>query len=404
MIENEGTEESRPHGSAFYGMIYTAALALIALVALANYYIIDRIVVLEKTSSTVVKVAARQTTLSQRISGLSYQYAMADAEERRRLEPALRAAIGLMRSSHEALIQGDEQLGIPAQMPEELDDIYFSDSGGLDQEVRRFLALAEDYLTLPESHVGPRNQGLLTLMGAAQDDLLERLDLAVVRYAENSKANLDELRTAMLVLIVLLLTVLVLEAVFVFRPLFRNLVEQRESLFEMARTDSLTGSLNRRSILSAAAAEFARFRRYDTPLTLAMIDIDHFKRVNDTHGHAAGDDVLKALVAVSQKTVRATDVFGRMGGEEFAVVLPETDLAGAAVFAEKLRANLEAAMVESHGETIRFTVSIGLGGARKGDRSEAQALSRADKALYQAKDAGRNRVALFDLEQMQAIV
>ena len=403
-MEEAGQDDARPRGSAYYGMVYTAALALIALVALANYYIIDRIVVLEKTTSTVVKVAARQTTLSQRISGLSFQYAMTTGAERQQLEPLLRAAIGLMRSSHEALIQGDAQLGIPAQLPDTLDEIYFNEAGGLDQKVRQFLVLAEDFLNLPDDLVDPRNQGLVRLMGAAQDTLLAELSAAVTAYEDVSKRNLVTLRTIMLLLIVTLLAILVAEAVFVFRPLFRNLVKQRESLFEMARSDPLTGCLNRRSILIAAAAEFARFQRYGKPLTLAMIDIDHFKMVNDTYGHAAGDDVLHELVAVAAKTVRATDVFGRMGGEEFAVVLPETDLAGAAIFAEKLRAALEAASVTSGGQTIAFTVSIGLGSVRRGDRSEAQALSRADKALYQAKDAGRNRVAAFDLEQVQAIV
>ena len=404
IFDNDGNTGSRPHGSAYYGVIYTAALALIALVALANFFIIDRIVGLESTSSTVLKVTARQATLSQRISGLSYQYGIADGAERARLKPMLRQAIGLMRSSHEALIQGDEQLGIPARMPEALDEIYFSETDSLDQEVRRFLSMAEDYLGLPDPLIEADNQGLLRLMGAAQDDLFDRLTVAVTRYAETSRTNLEELRGIMYLLIALLLAILVLEALFIFRPLFRNLVRQRETLFEIARTDDLTGCLNRRSILLAVEAEFARFKRYGKPLTLAMIDIDHFKRVNDTYGHAGGDEVLKALVAVSRETIRATDVFGRMGGEEFAVVLPETDLAGAAIFAEKLRANLEAAAVDSEGATIRFTVSIGLGGAQAGDRSETQALSRADKALYQAKDAGRNQVAVFDLERMQATV
>lgn len=405
LLEFGGERNGRPvrHGTAYYAIVYSAALALIAVLALASHFLVDRIVALESTTSTVVKIAARQTTLSQRISGLSFQFAMSSESEREQLEPLLRRAIGLMRSSHEALIRGDEQLGIPERIPDEVDNIYFSEDGGLDQRVRRFLVLAEDFLNLPSVQVDPRNQGLVRLMGASQDTLLDELTRAVTAYEEASKQNIQQLRTTMYGLIIGLLIILLLEAVFVFRPLFRNLVKQRESLFDMARRDPLTGCLNRRSIIDAAANEIARFRRYKKPLTFAMLDIDYFKKVNDTHGHSAGDQVLKELVRLAENTVRTTDIFGRIGGEEFAVVLPETDLQGAQIMAEKLRASIENHAVDVAGTPIKFTVSIGLGEALESDRSEQQALSRADNALYQAKNAGRNRVAVFDMGHVPGI-
>ena len=397
-------DRSRPHGTLFYALIYSGALALIALLALANHFLVDRIVQMEATTGTVVKIAARQVALSQRIGGLAFQYAQSDPADRILLEPLLRQSVGLMRSSHEALIRGDRQLGLPATLPPEVDEIYFGEGGGLDQRVRRFLVLAEDFLGLPDNLVDPRNQGLVRLMGAAQDTLLEELSHAVAAYEETSKRNIEDMRIRNYGLIAAILCILLLEAIFVFRPLFRNLVRQRESLFEMARRDPLTGSLNRRSVLDAAANEFARFKRYGNPLTVAMLDIDSFKQVNDTYGHAAGDAVLHRLVEIGQEAVRKTDIFGRVGGEEFAIVLPETDLAGAQVFAEKLRMSAEAAEIHWEGETIRFTVSIGLGVVTDADQSEQQALSRADKALYQAKQSGRNRVAAFDMDQIEAIV
>ncbi len=397
-------DRTRPHGTLFYALIYSGALALIALLALASHLLVDKIIAEEATTGTVVKIAARQVALSQRIGGLSFQYAQSAPQERQLLEPLLRQSIGLMRSSHEALIRGDRQLGLPDSLPSEVDEIYFGENGGLDQRVRRFLVLAEDFLRLPEDLVDPRNQGLVRLMGAAQDTLMEELSQAVMTYEEVSKRNIEELRLRTYGLIAAILSVLFLEAVFVFRPLFRNLVQQRESLFDMARRDPLTGCLNRRSVLEGAALEFARSKRYGNPLTVAMLDIDYFKHVNDKHGHAGGDAVLNRLVEMAQETVRKTDIFGRVGGEEFAFILPETDLEGAYVLAEKLRMLSEAAEVRWAHETITFTVSIGLGVVSQLDQSEQQALSRADKALYQAKQAGRNRVAAFNMDQIEAVV
>jgi len=398
------TIRSRLHGTLYYAVIYSGALALIALLALANHFLVDRIIAEEATTGTVVKIAARQVALSQRIGGLAFQYAQSDPAERELLEPLLRQSVGLMRSSHEALIRGDQQLGLPSTLPPEVDEIYFSEDGGLDQRVRRFLVLAEDFLRLPTDLVDPRNQGLVRLMGAAQDTLMEELSQAVATYEEASKRNIEQLRVRTYGLIAAILSILLLEAIFVFRPLFRNLVQQRESLFDMARRDPLTGCLNRRSVLEGAALEFARFKRYGNPLTYAMLDIDNFKQVNDTHGHAAGDAVLNQLVEIAHEIVRKTDIFGRVGGEEFAIILPETDLAGAQVFAEKLRMSIERTIIRWDGETIAFTVSIGLGVVSEPDQSEQQALSRADKALYQAKQTGRNRVAVFDMDQIEAIV
>jgi len=124
-----------------------------------------------------------------------------------------------------------------------------------------------------------------------------------------------------------------------------------------------------------------------------MLDLDHFKRINDTFGHHVGDMVLQAAVRVCRTILRATDIFGRVGGEEFAAILVETDSNEAAAVAERLRAGLAALTVNSEQGPVRFTVSIGLASLEKEDASFEAVLRRADRALYQAKEAGRNRVA-----------
>ena len=160
----------------------------------------------------------------------------------------------------------------------------------------------------------------------------------------------------------------------------------------MATTDALTGASNRHQFFQLARLELQRFLRYEHPLSAIMLDIDYFKNINDTHGHQAGDVVLRLLSALAQKTLRESDIFGRLGGEEFAALLPETGIVSAMQVAERLREKLSELVVREKDEDIRFTVSIGVTAANKHDKAIEDVLNRADEALYKAKRSGRNRV------------
>jgi len=176
------------------------------------------------------------------------------------------------------------------------------------------------------------------------------------------------------------------------RRLRAELREKNTALAKLSTTDSLTGLRNRRYVGEALAIEILRATRYGTPLSLLMADVDHFKHVNDAHGHPAGDAVLVFTAETITRVLRSTDIAGRYGGEEFIAVLPHTDLEGAVVLAERLRASLAAAAcVVAGGGRISFTVSAGVAQMQRGD--DASALIRAaDTALYAAKSAGRDRV------------
>ncbi len=165
-----------------------------------------------------------------------------------------------------------------------------------------------------------------------------------------------------------------------------------ERLRELATVDGLTGLYNRRHFMETAGRELERARRYRAPLTLLMLDADRFKLINDTHGHDVGDDVLRALADIGRRTVRNVDIFGRLGGEEFAILLPETGMVRAVEVAERLREAFEAFVGQGRdGEPVRFTVSLGVAQAGQDDDLESL-LRRADEALYEAKRKGRNRV------------
>ncbi|MDT9001924.1 GGDEF domain-containing protein [Paucibacter sp. APW11] len=159
----------------------------------------------------------------------------------------------------------------------------------------------------------------------------------------------------------------------------------------LTRRDPLTDCWNRRALSEAMEREHARLQR-GSRYTLVMVDMDHFKRLNDTLGHAAGDLALQALVQALMPCVRDIDMLGRLGGEEFCVLLPDTDLAGAALVAERMRANLEAHPFEYQGKTWPLTASFGIAEAGREEISAEQVLMRADQALYQAKAQGRNLV------------
>ena len=174
----------------------------------------------------------------------------------------------------------------------------------------------------------------------------------------------------------------------------RQIERQRRELERLATTDVLTGVFNRRVLLERLELELRRCRRYGTRLCVLLLDVDHFKRVNDTYGHLAGDAVLVVLGHLLKTRVRGTDVAGRYGGEEFCVLLPETDLDPGRELAERLRQHLAAETFAAGETTFRVTCSVGVAHFHDAKQKVTDLLQAADEALYQAKQQGRDRVCV----------
>ena len=172
----------------------------------------------------------------------------------------------------------------------------------------------------------------------------------------------------------------------------RKLAELR--LNELATMDELTGLFNRRYFMEQAEAQLRQATRYRKDFCFMMFDLDHFKKINDTHGHDVGDEVLRRVGQTLRQVMRGTDVFGRVGGEEFAVAMPETNLEDARNVAERLREKFAQVRVQTWSEPVHFTVSIGISHLSSPETLLSQLIKRADEALYRAKDDGRNRVAV----------
>jgi diguanylate cyclase (GGDEF)-like protein len=166
----------------------------------------------------------------------------------------------------------------------------------------------------------------------------------------------------------------------------------QHALEHLATTDHLTNLLNRRAFLEATEKEMRRSHRYGQPLTLLMLDVDHFKRINDTYGHPAGDEVLRRIAASARHLLRDEDLTGRLGGEEFAIALVQAPLIAAAVVAERLRKTISELVIDFEGRQISVTVSIGVAGFGADADNLTRLLAVADERLYAAKRSGRNRV------------
>jgi two-component system, cell cycle response regulator len=168
--------------------------------------------------------------------------------------------------------------------------------------------------------------------------------------------------------------------------------QYHEEIYRMSIIDGLTGAYNKRYLLESLEKEILRARRHERPLSLLMFDIDHFKKINDVHGHLAGDYVLKELARLVHARIRRDEIFARWGGEEFSVVLPETSLDGCRQLAEGIRTRAASNEFVFQNEKIGLSVSIGVAELTEAEKTSVDFIKVADDRLYEAKRSGRNRV------------
>ena len=189
---------------------------------------------------------------------------------------------------------------------------------------------------------------------------------------------------------------------YVILRLLYELESSRQQIRLLAITDELTESYNRRHFMEVAEVEFLRARRHGLPMGLILIDADHFKRVNDTHGHLCGDVLLREIALACRGTLRSSDVVARFGGEELIVLLPQTDLAGALAMAERIRQRVARLAIQWREQKVEATVSLGVAALRTDTPTLDALIHEADIALYDAKRSGRNRVCSWNADSQPA--
>lgn len=380
---------------------YLAAMASMALLG-GTVFVNDKTMIeAQSRYGEMINVSGRQRMLSQRIVLLADRLAYEASEDADHIRAKLETAINLMEASHERLTRGDMKWRADSPNADALNALYFAGPGALDIMVRDHVNKARNWLAAdPKSGIGWQlDDDLLESLDTAvvlyeyNDDLLEPLNDAVNLYESSDKVITQKMRDFSDTALIASIAILAMLTIFVFRPIVRRLQESEHDLRKVINSDFLTGCANRRGFVQATETMMALMKRNSSSLSVIVMDIDHFKKVNDTHGHAVGDEVLKHVAKVATGVVRASDIIGRMGGEEFAICLPDASLDAGLRTAEKVRAALEAKPYIGLNVEISVTASFGVCTARSVTMTKPDLmLDLADKALYLAKQAGRNKV------------
>lgn len=373
--------------------IYVTALLVIASLSIASHLLTNAIIQRQAATAGTVNMAGRQRMLSQRVFRIALQMADGSADfVQARIE--LIDAAAQMEREREQLLHGSVSPHILAPASPRLKTIYFDGPESLEKMGTQFLNHAKHLAATPRKDVTLQNAEIAEIGVLQRQKLLPGLEAAVAAYQKDSEEAIEHLRNTMLVMLLLMLLLLLSEALFLYRPLFQKLKLSYSGLITAARTDPLTGSLNRRAFLEDCSNLFLRSKRSGASTCMLALDLDHFKSINDTWGHATGDRVILEFVAAALGCLRSYDRMGRLGGEEFSILLPNTVPETALSIAEAIRsAAAQTPVTTETGEQIYFSVSIGVAVAMPGDGDIFAVLARADRNLYAAKERGRNRVA-----------
>ena len=376
-----------------YNRIYFSALAFIALLVGASLAVIDYIASEEVLMTKVNEIGSRQIMLSERIAHLELEYSVEVRQEtRNEIEALVEEALDSLDQTHQLLIRGHLPNGLVVPFSDSIDDIFFGEPEFLDQKTRIFIYNTREVLAREWSKDFASSYYLKQLRKATIKDLHKGLELLAVQYSNNSRDRITRLRLTAAALLGGIIIVLFAVGALVFNPLFRQITRQEQDLEMLAYIDPLTNCHNRRSFLNNAETEFERCRRYSHPFSILFFDIDLFKEINDSYGHAAGDTALIEITKISQKNIRDSDFLGRIGGDEFGIVLHECDLENAAQTAEKLRKSIAEQVISGDFGEIKANISIGAATLIDSDNNAYDMLKRADKNLYESKESGRGKV------------
>ncbi|MFD2262134.1 diguanylate cyclase [Lacibacterium aquatile] len=377
---------------------YILGLSLIALMSLMAHMTLGRVIAENRDTAEIVNLAGRQRMLSQRIAFYADRYTQTGAQEDR---ARMLAGAEEMATAHKRLM-GETSGAQKLTLSPTLKDIYFIGPAAVDPQVRGFLSHVSGLGMVRETDAGRFHS--LAIVEAAENDLLAGLERVVLQYEKENAQAIERLETMQRYTVLFILATLIAEAFLIFRPLVNRVRVYSNELKQQALTDALTGVANRRAYIETSKREIARFNRTGLPLCVVVGDIDHFKQVNDRHGHDIGDATLKMVAQALAKVLRQEDVLARTGGEEFSILLPGTALHAACEVADRLRDTVSKQTVTlPNGDVLQVTMSFGIAELETEETQIDGPMVRADQALYRSKDGGRNRVTAAVLASAQPL-
>lgn len=378
-----------------YLLALSSTAILLVIITLTTHYNIE----LQKDDALMINQSGKQRMLVKEIALKSLQITskpVPGTEEKLKYE--LLTALTQLQEIHSEMSRSE----IP-----DVKKIYFSSPQALDNQVRLYIDAGLAFANMPVNELAQQKPNVESLLISASGELLAILDEVTFLFQlESERQTLTLLHIAQFSLAIALF-LLLLQGLYIFRPMIhtieqekKELIKLNEDLARQASIDGLTGVANRRHLDEFVQRELARSLRERTSLAVIMADIDFFKAYNDVYGHLAGDECLKKVAhALTVAVRRPTDLVTRYGGEEFAIVLPNTDFPGALLIAEACRKSVEGLTIRHSGSLVSgvITISLGIAGNNNGVQRNIESLfAAADSALYKAKKSGRNKVVAFE--------
>lgn len=377
------------HARRYMNLAYVASLGVIAVLSIVVHLLLDRVIEEQGETGWTVNRSGEQRMLSQRATLFTLEYLRSAATSDRELAEA---ALARLEANAAALLAGHQTAlatASPSPLSTELQRLYFDPQTGAITMLDRFINSARRQLDAGDA---PRASTDYVFFQLAREPLLQRLDQIVSVYEREGEARVAQLRLVQRIVLAIILLTLALEGLFIFRPMVAYISALNLQLERAAHHDALSELANRRSFSLLGTQQVGIARRYEQPLSLLLLDIDLFKHINDSCGHEVGDQVIRQVASAMQTSTRAADVVARIGGEEFAVLAPDTAIGDAVAMAEKLREHIAALSIDASSAPPGVTVSIGVATLSADDADLTGLMRRADEALYQAKREGRNRV------------
>ncbi len=368
---------------------YILALAIIGLMSVSIHLMIGRIVAEQDNVATFIAKSMTQISLAQTVALDATMFVHDPSDIRREI---LSEATGKMRANHAVLVkQGLGEKNGHNTAPDVLLAIYFDAPFELNKKVVNFLKEADKLVAASAPSI--EDESYQFLMRQVEGPLGETLSASLYTYEEAILDKIAKLQSFQRMAIFVIIATLICEAFFIFMPLVSRVRRYAEELKRITMTDLLTGAGNRRYFVFRGSQEIQRARRLRKELCLALIDLDRFKSINDNYGHKSGDMVLQQFVRVAEQCMRHEDVFARLGGEEFAILLPHTSIEDGVRVMERMRRTVEETEFQlDRGMVTRLTISAGLTRVNLSHDDFEAAIVLADVAMYEAKRSGRNQV------------
>ncbi|GLR71688.1 diguanylate cyclase [Agaribacter marinus] len=340
----------------------------------------------------VINIGGQQRMLSQRTALLTTEYLKSNDPTTH--QQALQAIQQMQNNLAFLMSEGVKHPPKYLELSEALSALYLNSPHQIKARTDKYLSTQLALLNGDELAIANAEQNIIYIQ-TEKDALLKSLEYAVSQYEEESQTTFSKLYQQQRAVILILIATVLLEGFFIFRPALLKYQNLNQKLKTEAFHDPLTKLANRRGLFEFGDAQISLVQKEDKECSLIICDIDRFKTINDEYGHLAGDSVLIQFADILRQTVRHIDFVARFGGEEFVIVLPDTNASGASAVAEKIRRHLMKEEFTFNKQSIRLTASFGVTQLSPDDTDFLFAISCADKALFTSKSSGRNVVSPF---------